>query len=120
MILYAIKHVPTNTFMPSRMFRQAHGWSWWEPHETRPGYTPHDPNPRLFYSLQSARNSLTAWLRGPLTNQEVDDGVTDCSSTWSPRESHFETLPALESGALPRSRSAMLIVSFALKPRTTP
>ena len=119
MILYAIKHVPTDTFMPARMFRQAHGWSWWEPHETRMDYTPHDPNPRLFYSLRSARNSLTAWLRGPLTRQEVEDGSLDCSATPSSPDYHTEVLPAKHSKAFPRSRSTMLIVSFDLTPRRT-
>lgn len=117
MILHAIKHVPTDTFMPARMFRSfshSGGWTWWEPHETRPGYTPHDPNPRLFYSLQSARNALTAWLRGPLTRQEVEDGSIDCSATFSSPDYHTEVLPAKHSEALPRSRSAMLIVAFDL------
>lgn len=70
--LYAIQHKPSGNFMPARMFKQAgSGWSWWEPTETRSGYLPHDPNPRLFYSIESARNALGQWLRGPLRRQSV-------------------------------------------------
>lgn len=67
MIVYAIKHIPTGNLMPARMFRvQGIGWSWWEPTETRPGYQPHDTNPRLFFTRASAANALGQWLRGPL------------------------------------------------------
>ena len=117
MILHSIKHLPTNTLMPSRVFSgfiNGGGWTWWEPHETRPGYTPHDPNPRLFYSLQSANSALTSWLLGPLNKQEADDGATDCSLPSSPLEFHFETVPLLRSVSPPRSRSDMQIVTFEL------
>lgn len=72
MIVYAIKHIPTGNLMPARMFRVTGiGWSWWEPTETRPGYLPHDANPRLFFTRASAVNAIGQWLRGPLQKQEV-------------------------------------------------
>lgn len=72
MNLYAIRHRPTGKMMPARMFKQSGaGWSWWEPDENRPGYLPHDQNPRLFYTKQSAQNALSQWLRGPLAKRTV-------------------------------------------------
>jgi len=54
------------------MFRvRGIGWPWWEPTETRPGYLPHDTNPRLFFTRASAANSLGQWLRGPLNKREI-------------------------------------------------
>lgn len=68
MKVWAIRHKPTGAWMPSRMFRASSGgWSYWIPGpapEGWAGYDGHDKNPRVFYSLQSARNALTMWLQG--------------------------------------------------------
>jgi len=110
MILYAIKHIQTGNLMPARMFKHAgSGWSWWEPTETRPGYKPHDPNPRLFFTRASAANALGQWLRGPLNRQEVklaggpmemDEYRTEVGTT--------------DSEHPPRRREDMVLVSFML------
>lgn len=62
MKVYAIKHKPTDEWMPHRVFKSARGWSYWEP--GLKGYEPHDPNPRIFFTRKAAENSLTMWLQG--------------------------------------------------------
>lgn len=118
MILYAIKHIPTGNLMPARMFKQAgSGWSWWEPTETRPGYKPHDPNPRLFFTRASAANALGQWLRGPLNRQDVNMGSVDCSVPWSPDEYRTEVCavdPEFLDTHPPRRREDMEIMEFIL------
>lgn len=107
--LYAIQHKPSGNFMPARMFKQAgSGWSWWEPTETRSGYLPHDKNPRLFYSIESARNALGQWLRGPLRKHHHCGDVYDDDYT-EVRAAEGEQSPA-------RVRSHMEIVAFNLIP----
>lgn len=114
MIVYAIKHIPTGNLMPARMFRVTGiGWSWWEPTETRPGYLPHDANPRLFFTRASAANALGQWLRGPLNKREVkmpggplemDDYRTEICAVGP---EFLDTHP-------PRWREDMTIVTFTL------
>jgi hypothetical protein len=54
--------------MPARMFKTiGRGWSHWIPGPAPAGfegYDGFDKNPRIFFTLQSARSALTAWLRG--------------------------------------------------------
>lgn len=65
MIVYALRHKATGKFMPSKMFRTSSaGFSYWNPHEMRPGYLPHDQNPRIFFSRQSAKNAKSMWEAG--------------------------------------------------------
>ncbi len=69
MEVFALRHKPTGEWMPARMYRTSRGgWSYWEPGSL--DNRPHDGNPRIFFSLVSARNALTAWLRG-----EIDEEV---------------------------------------------
>lgn len=70
MKVWIIRHKPTGKPMPARMFRTAaSGWSFWNPYEKRPGYRPHDENPRIFFSEQAARNALAMWLQGEWKKQ---------------------------------------------------
>lgn len=54
--VYAIRHQPTGLCMPAL----SGGYSYWEPttanHEGM--------HPRLFFTLKSAQNALSAWLQG--------------------------------------------------------
>ncbi len=72
MKIWSIRHKPSGAFMPARMYRTAgSGWSYWDPLETRPGYRAFDTNPRVFFTLQAARNALTAWLAGEWKREQV-------------------------------------------------
>lgn len=111
---FAIRHKPTGKFMPCRMFKQSgHGWSWWEPTETRAGYVAFDQNPRVFFSRRAASNAIGQWLRGPLNRREVDYGSQDCSAPWSPSEIGFEVMSA-KSEHPPRRRDDVEIVTMWL------
>lgn len=109
MKVYAIKHKPTGQWMPARMTRtSSRGWSHWSPGYVHPVYgesKPHDPSPRIFFTLQSARNALTMWLQG----------------TWEVKHypgSHFEPpedgSPEPNTPPAPRSRDDMGIVELDL------
>lgn len=63
--VFALRHVATGRFMPARMYRTSGaGWSYWNPHETREGWKPHDENPRIFFTHQSAKNAAAMWTAG--------------------------------------------------------
>jgi len=114
MIVYAIKHIPTGKLMPARMFRvRGIGWPWWEPTETRPGYLPHDTNPRLFFTRASAANSLGQWLRGPLNKREIKlaGGPLDFNEY---RTEVGAVDPTLSKPGPDRRREDMEIVEFIL------
>lgn len=65
MIVYTLRHKATGKFMPARMYRtSAAGFSFWNPYETRPGWVPHEPNPRVFFTRQSAKNAKAMWEAG--------------------------------------------------------
>jgi hypothetical protein len=114
MIVYAIKHIPTSNLMPARMFRtQGIGWSWWEPTETRPGYLPHDANPRLFFTRASAANSLGQWLRGPLNKIEVGKGYSSFGNE-AYRTEVGSVDPTLSPPGPDRRREDMAIMEFIL------
>lgn len=105
---WSIKHKPTNTWMPSRMSRSNRGWSHWNPGYVHPKYGPekyHDTNPRIFFTLQSARNALTMWLQG-VWEEEMTRG-----SYFEPPES--AGLAPNEPPA-PRRREDMEIVELEL------
>jgi hypothetical protein len=57
MNLYAIRHIPTNNYLPSRLGR-ARGYTFDEPQPMGKMI------PRLFTSERNARMALRAWLRG--------------------------------------------------------
>lgn len=106
MKVFVIRHKPTGKYMPSRMFRtRGSGWSHWEPTETRPGYLPHDQNPRIFFSWKSASNALTMWLAG-----RWKTGHTS-GSYFEPPES---TGPEPYAPDQPRQRDDMEIVEVEL------
>lgn len=107
MKVWTIKHKPTGAFMPARMYRTAYsGWSYWKPAETREGYKPHDANPRVFFTLQGARNALTAWLAGEWKREQ---GVT--SSYFDPEP--YDDL-SVSAPAVARRREDMEIVEGEL------
>lgn len=72
--VFAIQHVPSGDFMPARMFRTSgRGWSTWK---SGPEYDkPHDPNPRIFFSLPSAVRAQAAWYAGVWGHVQVSDGL---------------------------------------------
>lgn len=109
MITYAIRHKPTGAFMPCRMSRCGFGgWSWWTPTGKD---QPFDANPRIFYTLQAARNALTAWLQGAWRQETRDSG------SWEFPETYTELVP--DEPPAPRSREDMEIVTFDLTERTS-
>lgn len=112
MEVFAIKHKPTGEYMPARMSRtSSRGWSHWVPGPAPDGWggcDGYDKNPRVFFTLQSARNALTAWLKGM---HNCSRGTT--SGTWdSPPESY----EVIEIAAPPveRKREDMEIVTLEL------
>lgn len=114
---YAIRHIPTGAFMPSRMFRsRGGGWSNWIPQTPAPdgwrGCDGFDKNPRVFFTKRSVQNALTAWLMGVHRRE-----------TWSGHD--WEGIPdssdehVIVDGPLPRLREEMEIVEFDLMEVTT-
>lgn len=71
MKVYVIRHRPTGHVMPSRVYTSG-GWSHWD--HLGPQHGHHDGSPRLFYSRESARNALVAWLRGRWTKVITTEG----------------------------------------------
>lgn len=59
MKVFAIRHKPTQRFMPVPKGKHGSGSSFWEPSET-----PDGTMPRLFNTKRKASCSLTQWLRG--------------------------------------------------------
>lgn len=109
MKVYAIRHKPTGNWMPARMYRTARaGWSNWEPAETRPGYLPHDPNPRVFFTAQSARNALTMWLLGAWKRGTYQEG------DWETGYYTADGDPEPHKPDAPRNRDDMEIVAGEL------
>lgn len=114
MNVYAIKHKPTGAYMPARMFRASnHGWSYWVPGPAPSGWSGldgYDKNPRIFFTLQAARNSLTAWLQGPWKR------VTGTDGDWE--TGYFDVdlgpAPTDAQGLPPRVREDMEIVVLEL------
>lgn len=115
MIVYALRHKATGKFMPSRMYRTSlAGFSFWNPHETRPGWLPHDQNPRIFFTRQSAKNAKVMWEAGEWRKRF---GPVDCSMPFGPEE--FVGV-APDAPEIPRAKGDLEIVVMTLRERTTP
>lgn len=102
--VFAIRHKPTGKWMPARLNKSPGGWSYWEPTSDDEA---HDANPRIFYTLRSAQNALTAWLMGEHSRKQgvsVDwEGIPDGY------DDHIVNAPPI-----PRRRDDMEIVGFSL------
>lgn len=103
--VFAIRHKPTGKWMPARVNATAGGWSYWNPTSDD---VVRDGNPRVFFTLRSAQNALTAWLMGEHSRKQgvhVDwEGIPDGY------DDHVVNAPRA-----PRHRGEMEIVSFTLK-----
>lgn len=97
-LVYAIKHVPTKRLMPQR---RGAGHSYWEPTED----IGEPRNPRLFFTMRSAQNALTAWLQGIWRS---DLNVT---TDWEGNSESSNDLTINEPD-VPRTRADMAIVAF--------
>lgn len=106
MIVYAIRHKPCREWMPARMNKSGAGWSYWTPGSTDD--KPFDAHPRLFFTLQSARNALTMWLQGVWKRDQGNDG----GSYFNPPEYYDEM--TVNAPPTPRVRANMEIVWFDL------
>jgi hypothetical protein len=109
MKIWTLRHKATGKFMPSRMFKQAgKGWTYWNPYEERPGYTPHDTNPRVFFTLQSARNAKVAWCAGEWNKNVQTEG------DWETGYFDYLAAPVVNTPSVPRSRDDLEIVEGEL------
>src|ERR1043165_6722757 len=80
--VYTLWHVGRQEFMPCRMFRtSARGFSHWPD----PDIKPHDPNPRIFYTLQAARNALAMWQMGKWERTEMPGEMFDPYEEGTPK-----------------------------------
>lgn len=106
MEVFAVRHKPTGKWMPNRMFRTSlRGGSYWNPTSTAEIDRPYDTNPRLFFSLQGARNALTMWLQGEWRNTQTQ------GTYFEPPE---DAGPAPFNPPTPRKREDMEIVTLTL------
>lgn len=109
--VYAILHKPTGAYMPSRMSRSNRGgWSNWIPGPAPDGWggcDGYDKNPRIFFTLRSAQNALTAWLQGV---HKRSQGV---SYDWEGTPDDYDDL-SIEPPPVPRVRTDMEIVPLQL------
>lgn len=103
--VFAIRHIPTQEFMPCRMNKGHTGWSYWSPGNR--GDPPYDRNPRLFFSRKSATNALTMWLQGVWKR---DQGT---SHDWEGIPDGYDELTS-NTPPIPRNREEMEIVEFKL------
>lgn len=107
---YALRHTVTQKFMPCRMFKSAGaGWSYWEPTSDKPEDAPFDPNPRIFWTEQAARNARTAWAQGTWKRHQGQDGGTFDSPPEYYDELEVRTPPS------PRSANDLEIVTFSME-----
>lgn len=108
---FAILHIPTGEYMPSRMFRgSSGGWSHWIPGPEPDGWCGcrgFDKNPRIFFSLRSAQNALTAWLMGI---HRRESGVTH---DWEGIPDGFDD-HIVDAAPVPRVRGDMEIIPLQL------
>lgn len=111
MRVWAIKHKPTNTWMPSRIGRSGRGWSHWNPGYVSPELGPekyYDTNPRIFFTVQSVRNALTAWLQGAWERGTLQEG------DWETGYYTVDGDPEPKAPPVPRCREDMEIVELEL------
>lgn len=111
MQVFAIRHKPTQAWMPARMFKHGGGWSHWEPEPVPEGYGDmrgYDTNPRIFFTKQSVHNALSAWLQGAWAAQTKRDG------DWETGYYQVDAGPAPEKPVNPRKREDMEIVTLEL------
>lgn len=111
MNVYVIKHKPSGTYMPSRIGRSGRGWSHWNPGHIDPELGPeiyYDQNPRIFFTLQSARNALSAWLQGAWERQIGKEG------DWETGYYEVDTGPAPTEPLVERHREDMEIIGLEL------
>lgn len=100
-IVYALRHVATGLCMPQ--LRGA-GYSYWEP--TTDDHT--HLRPRLFFSIQSARNARSAWAQGCW---RLDRGTTyDWEGTPDCWDEMF-----IDKPPVPRALGDLEIVTLELK-----
>jgi len=93
------------------MSRSNRGWSHWNPGYVHPEYGPekyHDTNPRIFFTLQSARNALTMWLQGAWERSTYQEG------DWETGYYTAEGDPVPNEPPAPRRREDMEIVELEL------
>lgn len=110
MKVFAIQHIGTGAYMPARMFRTAGaGWSYWDPTPAgvERGDGGFDAHPRIFFTLQSARNAATAWSRGAHHRNRGES-----YSVFEGPEYYDEMV--VEDPASPRLRSDLRIVELDL------
>ena len=85
MRVYAIRHKPKGAFMPLKVFASGRGASYWEPTGFQ-GLGGWDKNPRIFYTLRSAQNALTAWLSNDRRGETCSYGCRVCAGPAQPRK----------------------------------
>jgi hypothetical protein len=111
MKVWSIRHKPTGAWMPSRMSRsRGGGWSSWIPGPPQDGWggcDGYDKNPRIFFSLPSARNALTMWLQGVWESRVVT--TTD----WEGFPDDYDDL-TVRTPPVERKREDMEIVELEL------
>lgn len=109
MEVFAIRHKPTQAWMPTRMFKTiGRGWSYWTPGDSSEGLDGFDKNPRIFFTKQSARNALTAWLGGRWVQGKVREG------DWETGYYTVDGDPAPTRPPVERKREDMEIVMLTL------
>lgn len=111
MEVFAIRHKPTQAWMPARMFKQYGGWSHWEPEPVPEGHgdmSGYDKNPRIFFTKRSVQNALKAWVQGAWMSQTKQDG------DWETGYHRVSAGPAPEKPVNPRKREDMEIVALEL------
>lgn len=109
MEVFAIRHKPTQSWMPARMFKTiGRGWSYWTPGDTVEGLDGFDKNPRIFFTKRSAQNALGAWLNGRWEAQTGTDG------DWETGYFTVDIGPAPMKPPVERKREDMEIVSLTL------
>lgn len=104
MEVFAIRHKPTQAWMPARMFKGSRGWSYWTPADT----DAYDKNPRIFFTKRSAQNALTAWMQGEWEQGLVQDG------DWETGYYMVDGDPEPKKPKVERKREDMEIVTLTL------
>jgi hypothetical protein len=102
---YAIRHIPSGKWMPARLNSSSGGWSHWEPTTDE---KPYDSLPRLFATLRSAQNALSAWLNGKHYRRQ------GTYYDWEGIPDSYDEL-TVEAPEVSRVRSEMEIVPMLLK-----